>query len=140
MSDSSLPAPLATIVDAFKSAPKMLKLPLLLEYAEQLSPVPSDVDVELEQVDECQTPLFLHAHTREDGIVELWFEAPPEAPTTRSFAAIVQQGLTGLTREEILAVPIMFHKDMGLSELISPLRIRGLEAIMIRVKRQLGSR
>ena len=115
----------------------MLKLPLLLEYAEQLKAVPETLGATLEQVHECQTPLFLHAEVGADGVVTLHFDAPKEAPTTRGFAAIVQQGLAGLTTEEILAVSTTFHTEMGLAELISPLRIRGLEAIMTRVKRQL---
>lgn len=139
MSERILPAPLATIVAEFNSAPKMLKLPLLLEYANKLEPVPADLDVQLEQVHECQTPLFLHATVNDDGIVELIFDAPSEAPTTRGFASIVQRGLKGLTVDEILSVPMNFHTAMGLTELISPLRIRGLEAIMTRVKRQLGA-
>lgn len=137
MTESALPVPLQTIVDAFQNAPKMLKLPLLLEYAERLKPVPETLGATLEQVHECQTPLFLHAEVAPSGVVALHFDAPKEAPTTRGFAAIVQQGLEGLTAEEILAVPTTFHTEMGLAELISPLRIRGLEAIMTRVKRQL---
>src|SRR5690625_4800280 len=137
MNKSTLPAALQKIVASFQNAPDMLKLPLLLEYAGQLHSVPENLGATLEQVHECQTPLFLHAEVGSDGVVQLHFDAPPEAPTTRGFAAIVQQGLAGLSAEEILAVPTTFHTEMGLAELISPLRIRGLEAIITRVKRQL---
>lgn len=72
--------------------------------------------------------------------MELLFDAPEEAPTTRGFAGVVQAGLGGLTVEEVLATPDTFYQDMGLAELISPLRLRGMGAIMARVKRQLRER
>ena len=133
----SIPAPLQEIVDAFRAAPKSLRLPLLLEYAERLPPLPPGMEGALERVHECQTPLFLRATTDEAGRVSLAFEAPEEAPTTRGFAAVVHAGLQGRSVDEVLAVPDDFYSDMGLVELISPLRLRGMGAIVARVKRQL---
>src|SRR5690606_20739531 len=74
----SNPAPLQKIVDEFRAAPKQLRLPLLLEYANRLPPLPAGMDSDLERVHECQTPLFLKT-TLEDGRVRLFFDAPPEA-------------------------------------------------------------
>ena len=133
----SIPAPLQEIVDAFRAAPKSLRLPLLLEYAERLPPLPPGMEGALERVHECQTPLFLRATKDEAGRVSLAFEAPEEAPTTRGFAAVVHAGLQGRSVDEVLAVPDDFYSDMGLAELISPLRLRGMGAIVARVKRQL---
>ena len=62
--------------------------------------------------------------------------APPEAPTTRGFAAIVHECLDGETPAAILEVPNDFFYDMGLAEIISPLRLRGMSAILARLKRQ----
>lgn len=132
----SIPAPLQKIVDEFAAAPEPLRLPLLLEYANRLPALPEGMSGELERVHECQTPLFLKSEV-EDGTVRLYFEAPPEAPTTRGFAAVVSAGLDGATLEEVLAVPEDFYQDMGLAKLISPLRLRGMGAIVGRVKRQL---
>lgn len=135
-----IPAPLQTIVDTFRRAPRSLRLPLLLEYAGKLAPLPEGMDGALERVHECQTPLFLHAEVSGDGRVALHFQAPEEAPTTRGFAGVVQAGLDGLPVEEVLATPDTFYEAMGLAELISPLRLRGMGAIVGRVKRQLRER
>src|SRR5690606_39161645 len=110
----------------FSSAPKSLRLPLLLEYAGKLPQPPPGLEGKLERVHECQTPLFLRASIDGSGAVELAFEAPPEAPTTRGFASIVSAGLTGSSVDVALATPEDFYEQMGLSELISPLRLRGL--------------
>lgn len=134
----SIPASLQKIVDEFRLAPEALRLPLLLEYAGRLPPLPEGVSAELERVHECQTPLFLKTEV-EDGHVKLYFEAPPEAPTTRGFAAVISAGLDGAPVQEVLDVPADFYEDMGLAKLISPLRLRGMGAIVGRVKRQLSA-
>ncbi|HEX9315439.1 MAG TPA: SufE family protein, partial [Actinomycetota bacterium] len=72
----------------------------------------------------------------DDHRVHLWFDAPPEAPTTRGFAGILSSGLNGATPEEVLATPDDFYDAMGLSEIISALRLRGMAAILFRLKRQ----
>jgi cysteine desulfuration protein SufE len=72
-----------------------------------------------------------------DGRVTLHFQAPPEAPTTRGYAGVLQEGLNGATTDEVLETPADFFVGMQLSELISPLRLRGMGAILARVKRQI---
>jgi cysteine desulfuration protein SufE len=90
----------------------------------------------MEQVVECQTPFFLHADVADDNTVQLWFDCPPEAPTTRAFAGILADGLHGTPAEEVLAVPEDLAETMGLGHTISPLRLRGMTAIIARLKRQ----
>lgn len=133
----SIPAGLQAIIDEFKEAPPSLRVALLLEYANRLPPLPAGMENDLERVHECQTPLFLKADISPRGVVELYFDAPPEAPTTRGFASVVSAGLAGATAAEVMAVPEDFYQDMGLAELISPLRLRGMGAIVGRVKRKL---
>ncbi|WP_197478045.1 SufE family protein, partial [Rhodococcus sp. EPR-147] len=69
--------------------------------------------------------------------VRLYFSAPPEAPTTRGFASILAQGLDGLGAQEILDVPDDFYSALGLSDAVSPLRLRGMSAMLARIKRHL---
>ncbi|MEK6344557.1 MAG: SufE family protein, partial [Curtobacterium sp.] len=57
-------------------------------------------------------------------------------PTTRGFASILAQGLSGLTVDEVLAVPADYPLTIGLSEAVSPLRIRGMVGMLGRVQRQ----
>jgi len=115
------------------------RLQLLLEFSEQLPPLPARYaghrDL-LEQVPECQTPLFLTVEVDDDGAVHLFFDAPPEAPTTRGFAGILHAGLDGLGADEILATPGEFSSQLGLQDLVSPLRLRGMAAMLARIKRQ----
>jgi cysteine desulfuration protein SufE len=68
--------------------------------------------------------------------VTTWFDCPPEAPTTRAFAGILAEGLAGATADEVLAVPDDLYQRMGLAQVISPLRVRGGNAILARLKRQ----
>ena len=86
---------------------------------------------------ECQSPLFLAVEVGDDGTAHLFFEAPKEAPTTRGFAGILATGLDGLSAEEILATPAEFTTQLGLSELVSPLRLRGMAAMLARIKRRI---
>ena len=115
------------------------RLQLLLEFSQELPPLPARYaghrDL-LEQVPECQSPLFLAVEVDADGTVRLFFDAPPEAPATRGFAGILHAGLDGLGADEILATPGEFSSKLGLRDLVSPLRLRGMAAMLARIKRQ----
>ena len=77
--------------------------------------------------------------TRSDpSRVRLYFSAPAEAPTTRGFASILAAGLDEQSAADILAVPDDFYTDLGLAALISPLRLRGMSAMLARIKRRLA--
>lgn len=132
---------LQEIVDEFAGVPKSMRLAVLLEYADDLLEVPAHIDQsQLERVEECQTPFFSAVEVGPDGRVALHFAAPPEAPTTRGYAGVLQAGLNGATVDEVLQTPADFFVGMQLAELISPLRLRGMGAILARVKRQVVER
>jgi cysteine desulfuration protein SufE len=134
----SVPSSLQHVIDQFAGAPSRLRLPLLLEYAQNLPPLPdalAGAEDRFEKVEECQTPLFLASEVA-DGAVRVWFDAPEEAPTTRGFASILAAGLDGRTVEEVLAVPTDVAGQLGLTDLISPLRLRGMEGMLRRLQRQ----
>jgi cysteine desulfuration protein SufE len=133
------PAKLQRIVDLFAGAPKDLRLEALLEYSRKLPPLPEGLAGHreaMEQVVECQTPFFLATQVDEDRTVHVIFDCPPEAPTTRGFAGLLSEGLEGATVEEVLDTPDDFYTRMGLAEAISSLRLRGMGAILHRLKRQ----
>lgn len=142
MSDQ-LPERLQEIVDQFAGGSKRLRTQGLLQYGDRLPELPDRLREDgdrLEQVHECQTPFFLHTEVEANGTVRLFFDAPPEAPTVRGYAGILHAGLDGCTAEEILAVPDEFYRDMGLEEVVSSLRLRGMGAIVARLKRQVRER
>jgi cysteine desulfuration protein SufE len=133
---------LQEIIEDFAAVPDQDRLQLLLEYSQDLPALPERYAAHrdlLEPVPECQTPLFLAVEVEPDsdrGTVHLFFEAPAEAPTTRGFAAILHAGLDGLDADEVLAVPAEFSTQLGLGDLVSPLRLRGMAAMLARIKRQ----
>lgn len=134
----SMPAPLAEVVSEFAEVSGQDKLALLLEYSTELPLLPADLEeAAMEPVPECQSPLFLHVDAADPQQVRLYFSAPAEAPTTRGFAAILAAGLDGQPAEAILAVPDDFYAELGLAKLISPLRLRGMSAMLTRIKRRL---
>jgi cysteine desulfuration protein SufE len=88
---------------------------------------------------ECQAPVYIFVEV-DDGRVHLYATAPAESPTTRGFASILAQGLEGLTVDEVFAVPDDYPQSLGLSEAVSPLRVRGMTGMLARTKRQLRQR
>ena len=134
-----LPAKLADIVKMFQSMPKAMRLQALLDYSKKLPEPPQeylDHPEFMKPVPECTSPFFLITEREGDG-VKLYFKVPPEAPTVRGYAGILKQALDGESAETILNVPDQFYMDMGLSELITPMRMRGMGAILMRLKNEL---
>lgn len=135
---------LQTIVDDFADTERELRLELLLEHADTLPPLPERIAADrgsLERVHECQTPLFVQVELEGGGppserTVRLHFDAPPEAPTTRGFAGVLHAGLDGATVQEVLDTPGDFYTAMRLGDVVSPLRLRGLSALLAIIKRQ----
>ena len=131
---------LQEIADDFHSLPDKDRLQLLLEFSQDLPPLPERYAGHrdrMEPVPECQTPLFLAVEVEPDEKVHLFFDAPAEAPTTRGFASILAAGLDEQPAADILAVPEDFYTDLGLAALVSPLRLRGMSAMLARIKRRL---
>jgi cysteine desulfuration protein SufE len=139
MSDAVLPPALKEIQDDFLDLTVKDRLQLLLEFSNELPELPERYAEHpdlLEQVVECQSPVFIFVEV-DGGVVHLFATAPRESPTTRGFASIIAQGLDGLSVEEALAVPDDYPQTIGLVEAVSPLRIRGMTALLGRAKRQI---
>jgi cysteine desulfuration protein SufE len=139
MTATTLHPRLRDIAAEFNALQGEERLQLLLEFSEELPPLPvryAEHKDLLEPVPECQTPLFLAAEVDADQAVHLFFDAPPESPTTRGFAGILHAGLDGMSADEVLATPGEFSTELGLQDLVSPLRLRGMAAMLARIKRQ----
>jgi len=140
MTDAApLPEKLQSIVTLFRTAPKPLRLQALLEYSKKLPGLPEKY-VEhpefLQPVPECASPFFLVTERTSAGGVNMFFKVPEEAPTVRGYAGILHEALQGESPETILSVPDQFYMDMGLTELITPMRLRGMGAILMRLKNE----
>lgn len=141
MTDDSpaLPAALAEIREDFLALETRERLQLLLDFSNELPELPeryADHPDLLERVVECQSPVFLFVEVDDGGVVHIFVTAPRESPTTRGFASILAQGLAGLSVEEVLAVPSDYPLTIGLTEAVSPLRIRGMMGLLGRIQRQ----
>ena len=126
------------ILDAFNDVPKSARLELLLEYAEALPALPEryqDHPELLERVEECQSPVYLFTEIDEDR-VNIFLTAPAEAPTTRGFASILHAALDGQSVSTVMGFSDDFISELGLTRLVSPLRIRGMHGMLARIKRQ----
>jgi cysteine desulfuration protein SufE len=126
------------VVEDFQALQGNDRLQMLLEYSEalpELDPRFGDNPELLERVEECQSPVFI-AVEGNSAAISLHFAAPREAPTTRGFASALNSALNGLSAEEILDVSDDFPSELGLDQLISPLRVRGMRGMLARIKRK----
>lgn len=142
MSDE-LPGAFAEIAEDLHALSGRDRLQLLLEFSDGLPELPeryADHPELLEPVPECQSPIFLITEVEGAGreaTAHLFFSAPAEAPTTRGFAGILAEALDGRTVGEVLDVPADVTERLGLAEVVSPLRLRGMAGMLGRIKRQL---
>jgi cysteine desulfuration protein SufE len=137
MSTAEWPEALQEIIETFHDASPEERLDILLEYALDLPDLPEELQNArdtMEQVHECQTPVFLLARL-EDGKVYYHIYVPREAPTVRGFAGILYDGLNGAPPAAIVATPNDLYQQLGLHRVLSPLRLRGLTALLSRMKR-----
>jgi len=137
---AGLPPAMAEIVEDFQALPDRERLQLLLEFSNGLKPLPAEFDGHpelMERVDECQSPVFVVVEVDPSQAVHLHVSAPPEAPTTRGFAGVLQEGLEGLPAQVVLDLPPDVCSRLGLDRAVSPLRMRGMTGMLARVKRQI---
>jgi cysteine desulfuration protein SufE len=135
---ASCPVPLQEIIGEFQEVEPRERLEYLLEYAMDLPDLPERLHAArdgMEQVHECQSPVFLHTEM-EGGRLQLYLDIPVEAPTVRGYGSILVSGLSGAPAEAVLAAPEDIYMLLGLHEAISPQRLRGLHALMVHIKRQ----
>jgi cysteine desulfuration protein SufE len=138
MTDTVLPDRLAETREEFLELAEPDRLQLLLEYSRELPAVPDEYEgrPELrERVVECQSPVFIIVDVDPHDQVVMYATAPAEAPTTRGFASILAQGITGLSADDVLAIPDDYPQSIGLTRAVSPLRIAGMTGMLLRVKR-----
>lgn len=135
--ETAIPKSLQDIVDEFRWAEGQEKLELLIQYAEKLPPLPERLQVDgaqLDQVQECMTPVFIQAENQ-DGKMVYHFKVPPESPTVRGYAALMKLGLDQATPEEVLKIPEDFFYEMGLQNVLSYQRLIGMAAILAHMKK-----
>jgi len=132
------PVALQEIIQEFREIEPRERLEMLIEFSDDLPDLPEHLHTKrdsMEQVHECQSPVFLHTEI-ESGTVRFFLDIPREAPTVRGYAGILAEGLNETTPAQILETPEDIYLLLGLQEAITPQRLRGLHALMIYMKRQ----
>ena len=138
----TIPQALQEIADDFGAMEESQRLELLLEFSDELPDLPQRLKDDpnlLEPVPECQSPIFIRVEvdgTQPDSTVHLFFSAPAEAPTTRGFAGILNEGLDGATVQTVLDVPADFPLKLNIEKQVSPLRLNGMSGMLARIQRQ----
>ncbi len=125
------------IAETFMLVEGTERLELLLEYAEQLPPLPAPYvplrDAGMGMVHECQSPVFVHV-IREEGAVRIVADVPEEAPTARGFVSVLVSAFDGAAAEEIAQAPADALQALGLAGLLGMQRTHGLRAVYARVR------
>lgn len=140
---SDIPEFLKEVREDFHTLPPENQLDLLLEFSDSLPELPPEFqgrDDLFERVIECQSPVFIHVDTSDITSVKIYATAPAESPTTRGFASILVQGLSGLSATEILDVDDDYPHTLGITDTVSPLRLRGMSGMIYRIKHQISQK
>lgn len=132
---------LTEIIAEFADLEPRERLELLLEFAENLPPLPeryqAERDAGLHRIVECQTPTFIWVELI-DGKVQIYADAAPEAPTVKGFIGILVDAFNGQTPDAVLATPSDLLQRLGLLQSLGMVRMRGLAAIQHYIRTQVS--
>lgn len=134
---NSIPVRLQEIIEEFEYSEGREKVELLLYYAERMPDLPDtyrEKREDMDLVEECMTPVHVAAEVK-DQRMSFYFDVPAESPTVRGFAALIAEGLEGVTPQEVLEVPNDFFLAMGLEKVLTMQRMNGIAAILAHMKR-----
>jgi cysteine desulfuration protein SufE len=77
------------------------------------------------------------ARQRLQLLLEFSLELPALPDRYAEHRDLLERVLDGLNADEVLATPGEFTSQLGLQDLVSPLRLRGMAAMLARIKRQI---
>ncbi|MCH7949776.1 MAG: SufE family protein [Candidatus Dadabacteria bacterium] len=125
------------IIEAFQDADYQETLAMLLDYSENLAPLPEKYiearDAGFNRVPECETPVFVWIDLN-DGLVQIHADVPEESPTVRGFVGILVDSFNGTTPEEVQSAPQNLIHSLGLDQKLGTRRMFGLSAVYNRIK------
>jgi len=127
------PPALQDIIREFRDAAPNERIDYMVDFSENLPDLPDRLLAHreaMEQVHECQTPVFLHTEV-EEGRVRFFFDVPRESPTVRGYAGILAEGLNGrnfgmpsllpwaIPQWDVYRHPVQFYEILGILGAIS---------------------
>lgn len=129
-----LPASLLQVVQRFKRQPdQKRRYELLIWFAKRLQEFPANDKVPENKVPGCASQVYVTA-TLEDGKVK--FQGDSDSQLTKGLVALLVEGLSGLTPEQILQVSPDFIQDAGLNISLTPSRTNGFYNIFQMMKQK----
>lgn len=139
MSNAPLPpeGKLAETIAEFADLLPRERLEMLLDFAESLPPLPPQYQAQKDagenRVHECMTPVYLWVEVT-SGKVAVFGDVAPEAPTVKGFVGLLREAYNDATPAEVLATPADLLHRLGLVEALGMNRMRGLNAIVQRIR------
>lgn len=129
-----LPASLSQVIQRFKRQPdQKRRYELLIWFAKRLQEFPANDKVPENKVPGCVSQVYVTA-TLEDGKVN--FQGNSDSQLTKGLVALLVEGLSGLTPEQILQVSPDFIQDTGLNVSLTPSRSNGFYNIFQMMKQK----
>jgi len=121
---SDLPQSLQKIVMAFQMVPDpMARYKQLLFFATKLPAMPEEEHVPENKVEGCVSQVWVCPEVADDGTVQ--WRADSDSQLTKGLAALLVNGLSGCTPEEIVRVDPSFIEMLGLQGALTPSRNNG---------------
>lgn len=123
-SEYGLPSKLAAVAIALQSLPTdRLRYQQLMALASKLPPMPAEVKTPANKVPGCLSTVHVHATLQNDGTIR--YQGDSDALISKGLVALLVNGLSDCTVDEIVAVKPEFIKASGITASLTPGRNNG---------------
>ncbi|CAI5509735.1 unnamed protein product [Closterium sp. Naga37s-1] len=130
-----LPENLQKIVRSFQMVPDpRARYQQLLYYAAKLKPLPKQFQTPENKVKGCVSQVWVLPTLGEDGRVS--FQAESDSQLTKGLAALLVEGLSGATPQQIVALKPDFIQMLGLKQSLTPSRNNGFLNMLLLMQRR----
>lgn len=104
---------------------------LIIDYANELKPLPEADKTEKNLIDGCQSPVWFTAKLQDGKII---YTADSDALLVKGVVALLLHVLNGHTPKEIAEADLYFLDAIQLREHLSPMRSNGVAAMVKQMK------
>jgi cysteine desulfuration protein SufE len=134
LSSAQLPPALDRIVQRLaRSTEPKRKYELLITLAQRLKPFPEAEKTPENKVAGCASQVFVVANLEDDKIQ---FQGDSDSQLVKGLVALLVEGLSGLTPQEVVDLSPDFIKATGLDVSLTPSRANGFYNILAKMKQK----